>query len=339
MMIPGSDKIKTIALMSSGLDSLLAAKVVKDMGIDVVGVCFYFQFDSLAEMVHSGEVEELVRPLGIPLQCIDISQEFLPIFLNPQHGYGSGVNPCIDCHLFMLRKAAEMMEDIHAQFIVTGEVVGQRPMSQNKPTLFRIEKLSGLRGRILRPLSAKLLPATLPEEKGWVDREKLYDFSGRSRTPQMALASRLGITRYVQPAGGCILTEPGFSDRARALLAHREKTEITVQEIKLLRHGRHFWPKDHLHVVVGRDKDDNTAIEAFKEGRWVFRAADTRKSPIVLAKGITDESDIQICARITARYIGGDKSDTFNIHYKGEGREGNMTISPLSESLLEQWRV
>jgi len=338
-MIAESDKIKTIALMSSGLDSLLAAKVVKDMGIDVVGVCFYFQFDSLAETVRSGAVEELVRPLGISLQCIDISEEFLPVFLNPAHGYGSGVNPCIDCHLFMLRKVAEMMEAIHASFVVTGEVVGQRPMSQNKPTLFHIEKLSGLKGRILRPLSAKLLPATLPEEKGWVDREKLFDFSGRSRTPQMALASRLGITRYVQPAGGCILTEPGFSDRARALLAHREKMEITVEELKLLRHGRHFWPKDHLHVVVGRDKDDNAAIEAFKEGRWVFWASDTRKSPIVLAKEIIDESDIQICAGITARYIGGEKSDTFSIHYRSGGREGDITVPPLPDSLLEDWRV
>ena len=338
-MIPTSDKITTIALMSSGLDSLLAAKVVKDLGIDVVGVCFYFQFDNLADKIRSGDVEELVRPLGIPLRCIDISEEFLPVFLDPDHGYGSGVNPCIDCHLFMLRKAAMMMEDIHARFIVTGEVVGQRPMSQNKPTLFHIEKLSGLRGRILRPLSAKLLPPTLPEEKGWVDREKLYDFSGRSRTPQMQLANSLGIARYFAPAGGCILTEPGFSGRAKALLAHRGNAEITVEELKLLRYGRHFWPKDHLHVVVGRDKNDNSAIESFKEGRWVFQAADTQKSPIALARGITDESDIKICARITARYIGGEKSVTFNIHYKGDGREGNITVSPIPDVLLEQWRA
>jgi hypothetical protein len=149
----------------------------------------------------------------------------------------------------------------------------------------------------------------------------------------------LGITRYFAPAGGCILTEPGFSDRARALLAHRKKTEITIEELELLRHGRHFWPKDHLHVVVGRDKDDNAAIEVFKEGRWVFQASDTKKSPIVLAKGITDESDIEICAAITARYIGGEKSDTFNIHYRGEGREGDITVPPLPDSLLKQWRV
>ena len=338
-MDPKSEKITAIALMSSGLDSLLAAKIVKDMGVEVRGLCFYFRFDNLAAKVRRGDVENLVRPLGIPLRFIDISNEFLPILMNPDHGWGSGVNPCIDCHLFMLRKAAGMMDEYGARFLITGEVVGQRPMSQNKPTLFHIDKASKLKGLILRPLSAKLMPMTLAEEKGWVDREKLFDFSGRTRTPQMELARRLGIARYTAPAGGCILTEPGFTQRAKALFSHRPKNNITVDDLRLLRHGRHFWPNDHLQVVVGRDEKDNEALESFIEGRWTFQAADTHRTPLVLADRPQDESDIMICAKITAKYIRGIQSADLRIRYRGGGREAVCKTAPASEHDLERWRV
>ena len=332
-------KIKAIALMSTGLDSLLAAKIVKDQGVDVQGVCFFFQFDQLAEKYHSGAIKNLVRPVGIPLNVVDISEDFLSVLLQPQHGYGSGINPCIDCHLFMLQRAAKMMGPIGARFLVTGEVVGQRPMSQNKPTLFHIDKISGLKGLILRPLSAKLLPPTLAEEKGWVDREKLYEISGRSRKQQMDLARRLGITKYNAPAGGCILTEPNFSRRAKTLFAHRSKREITVGELKLLRLGRQFWPRPHLQVVVGRDEKDNLALESFREGRWVLSAADTKKSPLVVAKGVRNKHDLKIIAQITARYCTGDKTTQRRIHYKGDKEEGDITVRPISETMIEKWRV
>ena len=332
-------KIKAIALVSTGLDSLLAAKIVKDLGIDVHGVCFLFQFDRLAEKHRSGTIKNLFHPVGIPLDVVDISEDFLPVLLHPQHGYGSGINPCIDCHLFMLQRAAKMMDPIGARFLITGEVVGQRPMSQNKPTLFHIDKVSGLKGLILRPLSAKLLPPTLPEKKGWVNREKLYEISGRSRTQQIDLARRLGITQYNAPAGGCILTDPNFSRRARILFAHRTEKEITVEELKLLRLGRQFWPESHLHVVVGRDEKDNLALEPFRAGRWVFSAADTRKSPLVIAKGVRNKHDLKIIAQITARYCTGDKTSQRRIHYQGDSKEGDITVRPISETKLEKWRV
>jgi len=338
-MTPDHGTMKAIALMSSGLDSLLAAKIVKDLGIQVQGVCFYYQFDLLAEKYRSGAIQELVKPLNIPLKIIDITEEFLPTLLRPKHGYGSGVNPCIDCHIFMFKKAASMMEEMNAGFLVTGEVVGQRPMSQNKPTLFHIDKETGLKGLILRPLSAKCLPQTLPEEKGWVDREKLYAISGRSRTSQFDLARRLGITKYNAPAGGCILTEPNFSRRAKALFSHKKKEEIDIEALKLLRFGRQFWPTPNLQVVVGRDEKDNLALRAFQKERWAFYAADTIKSPLVIANGINGKEDLKIVAQITARYCSGDRTKQRRIHYQSNHEEGDITVMPISDTLLEKWRV
>lgn len=325
--------------MSSGLDSLLAAKVVMDFGIDVHGVCFTFAFDSLSDKHKRGEIEDLFRPIGMPLTVVDFTHEILTILKDPQHGFGSGVNPCIDCHLSMFKSAKTMMDEMEAKFLVTGEVVGQRPMSQMKHTLFHIDKVSGLKRLILRPLSAKLLPTTLPEEMGWVDREKLFGFSGRSRKAQIDLARRLSISGFNPPAGGCILTEPNFSRRVKAFFSHRGKDRITAEELELCRLGRHFWPEEHLHVVVGRDESDNRALETFKDGRWVFRAADTEKSPIVLASGLRGEDDRIIAAGITTRYCSRAVRTDVRIHYEGDGEEGILRVSPISDTILERWRV
>ena len=331
-------KIKAVALISSGLDSLLAAKIVKDQGIDVRGVCYFYQFDSLSEKSQRGEIQALFYPLNIPVTVVDTTDAFMPIFLYPDHGYGSGVNPCIDCHLFMFRSAKEMMDNIGARFLVTGEVVGQRPMSQNKHTLFHIDRVSGLKGLILRPLSAKLMPTTLPEEMGWVDRNKLYDFSGRSRKPQIALAGELGIKEFNSPAGGCILTEPNYSRRVKAYFKYRGKDLVSVEVMKLLRYGRHFWPREYLHVVVGRDKNDNQALEAFQSGRWIFEPVNV-KGPLVLATGIKDMEDCEIVAKITARYCSVKVDSSIAIHYIGKGNEGNLHVLPFEETLVEEWRV
>lgn len=331
--------IRAIALMSSGLDSLLAAKLIKDQGIDVRGVCFYFRFDNLADKIRSGKVDELVTPLDIPIQYIDVSEEYLLMWLDPPRGYGSGVNPCIDCHLFFLKQAAGMMESINAKFLITGEVVGQRPMSQNRPTLDHIEKVSELKGLILRPLSGKLFPPTLPEIEGWIDREKLLDISGRGRSRQLELAKQLGVEKFTPPAGGCVLTEPNFSRRAKALLDHRNKSEITIDALRLLRHGRQFWIDDHLYVIVGRDEPDNDALEEFRPGRWAFMAADTDKTPLVLAEGIRNDHDIETVARITARYCSGDKSNPRKIQYTSAEKEGKIDVLPAHDSLIESSRT
>jgi hypothetical protein len=208
-----------------------------------------------------------------------------------------------------------------------------------KPTLFRIDKVSGLKGFVLRPLSAKLLPPTLAENKGWIDRERLYGISGRSRTQQIDLARRFGIARYNTPAGGCILTDPNFARRAKALFAHKDKNSITVDDMKLLKLGRHFWPYDRLWIIAGRCKEENQALEDLSGGWWMFRATDTIKSPLVLAEGVMSEQDRELVAGITARYISGDKNVKKKVHYAGGGMEGDLLICPESDERLAQWRV
>jgi len=332
-----NEKIKAVALVSSGLDSLLSVKIIHDLGIEVQAVCFIFQFDNLEKKFRSGDIDALLRPFGIPLTVFDVSEEYLPIFLNPKHGYGKGVNPCIDCHLFMLKRAKKVMDEMGAQFLVTGEVVGQRPMSQTKPTLFHIDKVSGFKGLILRPLSAKLLPPTLPEEKGWVNRDSLYDISGRSRKRQLELAEKLGITRFNMPAGGCILTDPNYARRVKAFFEHRDKKDVTVEELKLLRLGRHFWPNSHLQVIVGRDEKDNTALEPFRKGRWAFYP-ENGKGPLVLAHGVMDENDKEITAGITARYCSGNET-SIRICFDQNGDHKECLSTPVSDTELDTWRV
>lgn len=331
-------RVKALALISSGLDSLLAAKIIKDLGVKVQGIHFFLGFDFLKKEDRQREVKKLVRPLRIPIAVLDVSEGFLDIFLHPEHGYGSGVNPCIDCRLYSLRRAKEVMERLDAQFLITGEVVGQRPMTQNKPTLFHIDKVSGLKGLILRPLSAKLLPPTRAEEENWIDREKLYKISGRSRKDQIALAHQFGITRYNQPAGGCLLTDLNFAKRAKTLFLHKEKKEITFDLLKLLRLGRHFWPDNNLWVIVGRNKEDNSALERFREKRWVFQALNY-KGPLVLAEGVRDERDRGVVAAITARYCSKGKGSPIRIRYERGNEEGIISCSPISDSLLDKWRV
>jgi len=227
---------------------------------------------------------------------------------------------------------------IGAQFLVTGEVVGQRPMSQNRSTLLHISKDPELKGIILRPLSAKLLPPTHAEEKGLIDRDRLYDFSGRSRKPQIELARQLGISKYNPPAGGCILTEPNYARRVKAFISHQGKEAITVEELRLLRLGRHFWPNEHLHVIVGRDESDNQQLENFKNSRWVFEAKD-QPGPLVLAKGVQGDEDRKITAGILVKYCKGDSRSTVNVQFFGNGKTGTFYSKPISESSIESWRV
>ena len=242
--------MKAISLFSGGLDSQLAVCLVKRQGIEVEGVNFkapFFGGDRKMAMAADD--------LGISLKTIDISEEYMDVLRNPKYGYGKNMNPCIDCHGFMIRKAGEYMQENGASFILTGEVLGQRPMSQNKSSLAAVDKISGFRGLILRPLSAKLLPPTIAEQEGWVDREKLLDISGRSRVRQMELAAELGITEYPSPAGGCLLTMENFSRRLRHLFQLRP--EAKPHETEILKHGRHFLLRLHGPYWLGRKKSEN----------------------------------------------------------------------------------
>ncbi|OQY41124.1 tRNA 4-thiouridine(8) synthase ThiI [Candidatus Atribacteria bacterium 4572_76] len=270
------DKIKAVALFSGGLDSILAVKLIREQGIEVKGINFKTPFFGL------NEAFAIAKDLNINLEIIDITEELLKILKKPKYGLGKNMNPCIDCHALMFKKAGEYMNKIGASFILSGEVLGERPMSQNRNSLNIIERESGFKGRILRPLSALLLAETIPEKEGLVDRNKLLDISGRSRKRQMELAAKMGIKDYPSPAGGCKLTEPAFSKRLRDLFFTQES--FSIEEIELLKLGRHFRLSKDIKLVVGRNKEENEQLQNFfQEGDFLFKAKNL-KGPVSLLK-------------------------------------------------------
>lgn len=253
---------KALVLFSGGLDSMLAVKILQAQGIEVYGICFFSNFFGCEK------AKKAAKSIGIKLTTVDISNEILEIVKNPLYGYGKNLNPCIDCHGFMIKKASEFLQKSLVSkkncfdFIVTGEVLGQRPFSQNKEALTKVEKIAGI--EVLRPLSAKSLPETEIEKKGLIIRGRLFNISGRSRERQMELAEKYGIKEYESPAGGCALTDPEFSGRLMKMLEYWP--ECNVNDIRLLRHGRIFWlkrkgEKEHILIVVGRHETDNESLE------------------------------------------------------------------------------
>jgi len=347
-------KISCVALMSGGLDSILAAAVVKRQGIEVLGIFVNTGF-CLADHRRRHPRPEQEPPrnealragadLGVQIEIIDISEEYIKILLNPRHGYGSAANPCIDCKIEMFRRAKNYMEEIGARFIISGEVAGQRPMTQKEFQLKMIAKESGCEDILLRPLSAKILKPTLPEREGWVNRDELHGFAGRGRSPQIALAKELGIADYPQPAGGCFLTDKNFANRLFDLYEHRGKDAITREDLELLKAGRHF-RLGEVKVIVGRNEGENNYLEGFAAGRIVMQAAD-HLGPITIIEGTPDTEQLTIGARITARYGKGRNERLVRVRYKPGGR--TRGLNPLSEDEiievspepgdLERWRI
>ncbi|HOD12597.1 MAG TPA: tRNA 4-thiouridine(8) synthase ThiI [Candidatus Omnitrophota bacterium] len=245
--------LKAIGLISGGLDSALAVKIVQGLGVEVHGMHFILPWlDRPADTVI-----KMARQLNVPLEVFFCREEFLEMIKKPKHGYGVAMNPCIDCHIYQLQKAKEFMITSDADFVITGEVLGQRPMSQNRQQLLNIEKESGLGGKLLRPLSAKLLAPTELESCGVIDREKLFDFSGRSRSGLQSLAKNLGITDYIPTGGGCLLTDKNFAKRLKDLFTYGYRGH---HEIILLSVGRHFRLSNHHKVIVGRDENENSCL-------------------------------------------------------------------------------
>lgn len=252
-------KAKCLLLFSGGLDSILTAKVLMGQGFEVLGLIFKSCF------FNEKQARLTAKKIGLKLKIVDFSKEHLKIVKNPKYGYGKNMNPCIDCHLLMLKKAGEIMFNSSTGlgrqsfcFVATGEVLGERPMSQNKNILKLLEKQSGLKGYLLRPLSAKLLKPTIVEKEGIVNREKLLSLSGRQRKEQFKLAKKFKIKEYPTPSGGCCLTYKEFSQRLKGLLGKWPKADC--EDIKLLNYGRHFWEGDFL-IIVGRDDKDNQEIK------------------------------------------------------------------------------
>ncbi len=294
------DNIKAIALLSGGLDSILAARIVLEQGMAVEALNFNTVFCTCTSKDSSCMASvSAARQLGIPLKVVNVSREYLEIVKNPKHGYGSNMNPCIDCRIFTFKKAKEYMRQQGASFLITGEVVGQRPMSQKRHTLRHIEKEAGLDGLILRPLSAKSLEPTIPEKNRWVDRDKLLNMQGRGRKEQIQLAADFNIKDYPCPSGGCLLTDPGFAKRIKDLLGH---DELTLENIHMLKAGRYFRVSDRLKAAAGRNERENgLLLERLLDGDVVFKVL-KYPGPIVLARGRIKEEELSILAGIAARY-------------------------------------
>ncbi|MBN2323208.1 MAG: hypothetical protein JXQ30_05700 [Spirochaetes bacterium] len=264
-------KRKVLVLTSGGLDSILALKIMEHEGLEPVGVHFCTWFN-LPKYVLQKDLKKEDEFFGFPLFNIDLSDEFTPLLLKPTYGFGSGANPCIDCKILFFKKAKELLEIYGADFVASGEVVGQRPMSQMKKTLRLIEKASGLEGYLLRPLSARLLDPTIPEKRGWVDTKHLYAISGRGRREQMALAAQFGIGEYPLPAGGCVLTEKVFRLRMNDLLAHDPAPAVC--DFFILRYGRHFRLSGGCKLVVGRNEVENEFLRRTGWGNTVLDGTD-----------------------------------------------------------------
>jgi tRNA-specific 2-thiouridylase len=286
--------IRALGLFSGGLDSMLAAAVLRAQGLDVHLLCWVTPFFG-AERARGS-----AGHLDLPLMEVDFTEKFLPLIYHPPHGWGRGHNPCIDCHILMIREAGALVAAGDFDFLFTGEVLGQRPMSQNRGSLNLIARESGFADLLLRPLSAKSLKMTQPELQGWVDRERLLNFSGRGRKRQMALAAEFGITRYPAPAGGCLLTDPGYAARLKELLRHVQ--EASRPDLELLKWGRHFRLPGGAKAVVGRTQRENDAILPLKSpGDFLLKVSDY-PGPLVLVGGAASAADLEEAAGLAAAY-------------------------------------
>jgi tRNA U34 2-thiouridine synthase MnmA/TrmU len=291
--------IKGVGLLSGGLDSSLAVKLMIDQGVDVHVLNFVTPFCTCTRKGCRHEASRVAEVFGVPIKVISAGNDYIEMIKKPKYGYGSNMNPCVDCRIFMFRKAKQYMEEIGALFIFTGEVLGQRPMSQHRKALMIVEQESDLEGFVVRPLSAKLLSPTIPEKKQWIDREKLLSIQGRRRLPQMELADKLDLRDYPCPAGGCRLTDPHFAKRLREAFEHGEHT---IKDIQLLKYGRHFRLDSGAKVVIGRNEEENKILLRFFDKDDILMEVVGVGSPTVLLRKNKNKDDIKKAAILCARY-------------------------------------
>ncbi|MCP4405810.1 MAG: hypothetical protein GY801_51995 [bacterium] len=334
-------KVKAVGLLSGGLDSTLAAKLMLDQGIEVYAINFTSPFCTCTpKKAGCAAAVTAVKALGgIALKRVALGDEYLDIVRNPKHGYGSGMNPCIDCRIIKIKKAGEYMREIGASFVFTGEVLGQRPMSQHKQALQIIERDSGLEGLIVRPLSARLLPPSIPEQEGWIDRKTLLEISGRSRKSQMTLATDYEIVDYPCPAGGCLLTDAGFTRRMKDLMTY---SEVTFNEIGLLKVGRHFRLMPHMKLVVGRNEQENERLSTLaRAGDIYFEPVDEVKGPVGIGRGDFTQKAIQRSVSIIARYCDREMNDSVKITNQKlpDGQVHTMLTGPAQPDEIQVLRI
>lgn len=304
---------KAVALFSGGLDSMLAIKLMLEQGIEVYALNFLTIFCTCTVKGCMHQATKAAKDLGVPLKVMNVTEEYMGVVKNPKHGRGRAMNPCIDCRIFTFKKAREFMKEIGGSFIITGEVIGQRPMSQRRNAIEIIERESDLKNLVVRPLSAKLFEPTVPEKTGVLDRNRLLDIQGRSRNRQIVLASELGVNDYPCPAGGCLLTDKGFSNKLKDLLKYNP--DYRLNDLHLLKTGRQFRIKETVKLFVGRNQRENETLISFSQpGDYIFDVVDM-PSPIGLARGDLTEKEISLASSIMVRYSDA-KSQSAKVSYK-----------------------
>lgn len=346
-----STQRKAVSLISGGLDSMLATKAIQEQGIHVEGINFFTGF-CVEGHTHAIRKNQQKKPkrnnslwvaeqLGIKLHIVDIVDEYKDVVINPKHGYGANMNPCLDCKIFMVNKAKQWMEEHDFDFIITGEVIGQRPKSQRRVTMPIISEESGADDLLLRPLCAQNLPATKPELEGWVDREELFDFTGRSRKPQMALAAKYGIEEYSQPAGGCcFLTDPNYSGKLKDLWSHRGDKYYELDDIMLLKTGRHLRPSENFKMIISREEGETQFMQGYRS-QFVWIKTVSHAGPLTLIDGEDlSAEELHLAARITARFCQGREAEEVVVgigdHSNDDVRE--LTVKPMSvEEIQQDW--
>ncbi|GAA0728297.1 DUF814 domain-containing protein [Clostridium malenominatum] len=324
---------RALAMISGGLDSILAAKLIKEQGIEVIGICFKSYF------FNEESAKKMAKQIDIPLKVVDFSKEHFQIVREPKFGYGKNMNPCIDCHSLMMNYSGKLLEELEAEFIITGEVLNQRPMSQNRSALDIVKKHSGFSDKILRPLCAKNLLPTAMELNGLVNREELLDIAGRGRKVQMELAEKWGIKEYPSPAGGCKLTEPNYSKRLKELLDH--VTEPTYRDLELLRYGRHFRISPNAKIISTRTKEEGEEITKYLDEKdLVFSVSNFNGSTIIVI-GNPKAEDIEFAAKVAGRYSKGREKDILKVNYGYFNREKDNFIEsvPATEEEINKFIV
>ena len=343
---------KAVALISGGLDSLLAAKLIQQQGIEVEGINFFTGFcvEGHTHAIRNRDRKRekrnnalwVAEQLGMKLHIIDIVEEYKNVVINPKHGYGANLNPCLDCKIFMVHKAHEWIRENGFDFIITGEVIGQRPKSQRKRNMPVVAAESGADDLLLRPLCALNLEPTRPELEGWVDRELLRDFSGRSRKPQMALAAEFGFEDYAQPAGGCcFLTDESYSVKLQDLWDNRGRREYELDDIMLLKVGRHIRPSKDFKLIIAREEGETRFLSGYKRQFQTIKTV-SHPGPLALIEGEPlDQEQLELACAITARFSQGRDAESVELRFSDREQESHMLqVKPLRRDQIDpEWVI